>query len=77
VKKAAWTVLAVAALAVGGTTPAYAGTGVLCKIIPWLCPPPPSGGTGGSSKVPEPETLTFLAIGAAAAAVAARRRSKK
>jgi len=52
-----------------------ANAGVTCKVMPSWCPPPPDG--GGSSTVPEPATLTVLALGACAAGLAAARRRRK
>jgi PEP-CTERM motif len=50
--------------------------GSTCKLVPSWCPPAPSGGSGPST-VPEPESLTILAVGAFAVGIAARRRRKK
>lgn len=77
-KNLMWTVVAVAALGIAGTTPAYAGSGsLLCKVLPFLCPPSPVGGGGGTPSVPEPETLAVLGAGVAASLAARRRRAKK
>lgn len=78
-KKIMWSLVAVAALGAAGTTPAYAGsgTGFLCKILPFLCPPSPTGSGGGNPSVPEPATLAVLGAGVAASLAARRRRAKK
>jgi hypothetical protein len=80
VKNIIWSLVAVAALGVAGTTPAYAasgGTSIICKILPFLCPPSPVGGGGGKPSVPEPATLAVLGAGVAASLAARRRRNKK
>ena len=78
-KNLMWSFVAVAALGVAGTTPAYAGSGqsIICKILPFLCPPSPVGGGGGNPSVPEPATLAVLGAGVAASLAARRRRGKK
>ena len=68
-----WSLVAASALAGLQAPPAYAGA--TCKIVPSWCPPPPDG--GGPSSVPEPATMTVLALGACAAGIAARRRRRK
>jgi PEP-CTERM motif len=73
--------VAIAALGVAGTLPAYAsndshGGGFLCSlpfIGKLLCPPAPGGG-GGNSSVPEPTSLAILAAGAGLVGAAVRRR---
>ena len=81
---AIWSLVAVAALATVGTTPAYAsGTPAYCNIPiigKYLCPPAPGGGGGGGgNSVPEPASFAVLAAGAGivAAAVRRRRRARK
>ena len=82
-KNAIWSLVAVAALATVGTTPAYAsGTPAYCNIPiigKYLCPPAPGGGGGGGNSVPEPASFAVLAAGAGmvAAAVRRRRRARK
>ena len=81
-KSTLYTLVAIAALGVAGTTPAYAssgGAGWLCNlpiIGQLLCPPAPGGGGGGGS-VPEPASLAILAAGAGLVGAAARRRRLK
>lgn len=79
-KSTLYTLVAIAALGVAGTTPAYAssGGGFLCNlpiIGKLLCPPAPGGGGGGS--VPEPASLAILAAGAGLVGAAVRRRRIK
>jgi hypothetical protein len=66
----------IAALAICGLQAAPANAGATCKAVPSWCPPPPGGGGGDPSSVPEPATMTVLALGACAAAFAGRRRRK-
>jgi hypothetical protein len=66
--------LAFAALAT--FAPLAQASGIICRILPFLCPPAPGTGGGGTS-VPEPATLAVLAVGACAAGLAARRRRNK
>jgi hypothetical protein len=78
VKNFGLSLIAIAALGVAGTTPAYAGNsgaGLICKILPFLCPPPVGGG-GPPKSVPEPATMAVLAAGVAASLAARRRRDK-
>lgn len=78
-KNMIWSITAVLALGVVGTTPAYASGGgsVLCNlpiIGKLLCPPAPGGGGGGPSPAPEPTSLAILAAGAGIVSAAVRRR---
>jgi hypothetical protein len=66
----------VAVVSIAGLQPTVAHAGGTCKVVPSWCPPAPDGG-GGASTVPEPATLTVLALGAAAARIASRRRPRK
>lgn len=78
-KNIALALIAMACISAMGTTPAYAGgySSIICKFLPFLCPPAPGGGGGGGTSVPEPATLAVLGAGAAAAIAARRRRTKK
>jgi PEP-CTERM motif len=78
VKKVAWALFAAVTLSAMGAAPAYAGSrgnGLLCNWFGIGCPTSPVG--GGKTSVPEPETLTVLAVSACAAGIAARRRRGK
>lgn len=78
VKNLGLSIVAIVALGVGVTTPAYAssgGSGFICKLLPFLCPPAP-GGSGPPKSVPEPATMAVLAAGVAASLAARRRRDK-
>jgi len=81
-KNTVWSLVAVAALAALGTTPAYASGGNWYCNIPiigqYLCPPAPGGGGGGSgNSVPEPASVAVLAAGAGLVGAALRRRRAK
>ena len=81
-KSTLYTLVAIAALGVAGTTPAYAGSGggFLCNlpiIGQFLCPPSPGGGGGRGGSVPEPASLAILAAGAGLVGAAVRRRRIK
>jgi hypothetical protein len=73
VKKLVLPLVAIATFGTLMTAPVQAGQ--TCAIIPAMCPPAPPGVKSG--RVPEPETLTLLAVGAVAAGLAARRRRNK
>jgi hypothetical protein len=78
VKNLSLSIVAILALGVGAVSPAYAssgGGGLICKILPFLCPPAP-GGNGPPKSVPEPATMAVLAAGVAATLAARRRRDK-
>jgi hypothetical protein len=80
-KSTIWSLVAVAALAALGTTPAYAkGEPWYCDlpiIGQYLCPPKPGDGGHGRHSVPEPAAIAILAAGAGLVGAALRRRRAK